>query len=43
VVVFPWVVLPFQRIFNVSDLDKNWLWKLIQKIKNKRSRTSGSR
>ena len=29
--VFPWLVLPLQRIFDVSDPDKNWLWKLWEK------------
>ena len=40
--VFPWIVLPVQRIFDVSDPDKNWLWKVLQKMKIKKSRTNES-
>lgn len=28
---YHYVVEPFQRIFDVDDVDKNWLWKLISK------------
>ena len=35
VFVFPWIVLPLQSIFDVSEPDKNWLWSLLHRAKKK--------
>ena len=35
--VFPYIVLPIQRIFDVSAEDKNYLWKLRDRIRRRRA------
>lgn len=35
VVVYPFIVLPLQKIFDVSDEQRNWIWRFLARFRTR--------